>query len=99
MDLDLDGQALGVLGEVAWEAVEDRRFTPFLAEEPLRVDQLEGRLGVAQQFGEVAEIVGGGPPLPEPPALALVDAEDGRQADRKERPRAGQEKPEVGWPA
>ena len=77
--LDLDRQPPRILGMIPLVLAQVRHLPPFLAEQELAVDHLDGGLRVVAQGGEVAEIVGGPDALADRPALALVDPQRGRQ--------------------
>src|SRR5207244_8659086 len=81
---ELEPEAGGEPGIVAQILLGGGPFPELFAEQKLAVDQLEGRLLVVGQGGEVAEVGVGGDALASPPALALIDAQGRDEAGRIE---------------
>ena len=57
VQLDLELQLAGVLGEAAKELLQRRLLAPLLAEQVLGEDQVDGRFGVVPDRGEGVEVM------------------------------------------
>ena len=56
VELDLEGQALRLLGKIPAIVIQGRRLPELLPEQPLPVDQLQGGLMIAPDRREFSEV-------------------------------------------
>jgi hypothetical protein len=76
VQLELELQRGGVLGEAAQVVLRRERFAPLLAEQILGEDQVDGQLGVVPHGREGVEIGLCRYPLAQPKPLCLVNQQD-----------------------
>jgi hypothetical protein len=81
------------------QGAQERRVVRLLPQQELAVDQVQGVQRVGVEQGELAQVVLGGDAVAVPPALALIDTEDGDELGGAQPAGLNQEAADVGDPS